>query len=91
MEYYFRINPCAGPNSATGTRVRIASPTLQPILVLVPFAKDIDDFVFDDTPINETLVRDFVGGEFLAHERNVVLIGGTGNRPKAQTSHAPRN
>jgi DNA replication protein DnaC len=44
----------------------------------LPLAKDIDDFIFDDAPINETLVRDLVGGEFLAHQRNVVLIGGTG-------------
>lgn len=44
----------------------------------LPLAKDLDDFVFDDTPINETLVRDLAGGEFLAHQRNVVLVGGTG-------------
>ena len=44
----------------------------------LPLAKDIDDFIFDDAPINETLVRDLAGGEFLAHQRNVVLIGGTG-------------
>jgi DNA replication protein DnaC len=44
----------------------------------LPLAKDIDDFVFDDTPLNETLVRDLAGGNFLAHQRNVVLIGGTG-------------
>ena len=44
----------------------------------LPLAKDIDDFVFDDTPINETLVRDLAGGNFLAHQRNVVLIGGPG-------------
>jgi DNA replication protein DnaC len=44
----------------------------------LPLAKDIDDFTFDDTPINETLVRDLVGGNFLAHQRNVVLVGGTG-------------
>jgi DNA replication protein DnaC len=41
-------------------------------------AKDIDDFTFDNTPINKTLVRDLVGGNFLAHQRNVVLVGGTG-------------
>jgi DNA replication protein DnaC len=41
-------------------------------------AKDIDDFAFDGTPINETLVRDLAGGNFLAHERNVVFVGGTG-------------
>jgi DNA replication protein DnaC len=44
----------------------------------LPLAKDIADFVFEDTPINETLVRALAGGGFLAHQRNVVLIGGTG-------------
>jgi DNA replication protein DnaC len=44
----------------------------------LPLAKDIDDFVFDDAPVNETLVRDLAGGEFLLHQRNVVLVGGTG-------------
>ncbi|MGH7043473.1 MAG: IS21-like element helper ATPase IstB [Acetobacteraceae bacterium] len=44
----------------------------------LPLAKDIDGFSFDGTPINETLVRDLLGGNFLAHQRNVVLVGGTG-------------
>jgi DNA replication protein DnaC len=44
----------------------------------LPLAKDIDDFAFDGTPINEALVRDLAGGNFLAHQRNVVLVGGTG-------------
>jgi len=44
----------------------------------LPLAKDIEDFAFDDTPINQTLVRDLAGGNFLAHQRNVVLVGGTG-------------
>jgi len=44
----------------------------------LPLARDLDDFVFDDTPINQALVRDLAGGEFLAHQRNVVLVGGTG-------------
>jgi DNA replication protein DnaC len=44
----------------------------------LPLAKDVDDFTFDDTPINETLVRDLASGNFLAHQRNAVLIGGTG-------------
>ena len=43
----------------------------------LPLAKDIDDFTFDDTPINEMLVRDLASGNFLAHQRNAVLIGGT--------------
>jgi DNA replication protein DnaC len=44
----------------------------------LPLAKDLGDFTFDGTPINATLVQDLAGGGFLAHERNVVLVGGTG-------------
>jgi len=44
----------------------------------LPLAKDVDDFVFDNAPDNEALVRDLTGGDFLAHQRNVVLVGGTG-------------
>jgi DNA replication protein DnaC len=44
----------------------------------LPLAKDVADFKFGDTPINETLVRDLASGNFLAHQRNVVLVGGTG-------------
>jgi DNA replication protein DnaC len=44
----------------------------------LPLAKDLGDFTFDSTPINPTLVHDLAGGGFLAHERNVVLVGGTG-------------
>jgi DNA replication protein DnaC len=44
----------------------------------LPLAKEIEDFVFHDASVNETLVRDLAGGEFLAHQRNIVLVGGTG-------------
>ncbi|HTO60924.1 MAG TPA: IS21-like element helper ATPase IstB [Bradyrhizobium sp.] len=44
----------------------------------LPLAKDLDDFRFEGTPINETLVRDLAGGGFLAQQRNAVLVGGTG-------------
>src|SRR6202041_1233253 len=44
----------------------------------LPLAKDVDEFCFDGTPVNEMLVRELVGGDFLAHQRNVVLVGGTG-------------
>ncbi len=44
----------------------------------LPLAKDVDDFRFEGTPINEALVRDLATGNFLAHQRNVVLVGGTG-------------
>jgi DNA replication protein DnaC len=40
--------------------------------------KDLDDFQFEGTPINETLVRDLAGGGFIAQQRNAVLVGGTG-------------
>ena len=44
----------------------------------LPLAKDADDFAFADTPINEGLVRDLMGGGFIVQQRNIVLIGGTG-------------
>src|SRR5580692_5935982 len=44
----------------------------------LPLAKDLDDFQFEGTPINETLVNDLVGGGFIAQQRNAVLVGGTG-------------
>ena len=44
----------------------------------LPLAKELNDFAFDDTPINEALIRDLATGEFLAQQRNVVFIGGTG-------------
>jgi DNA replication protein DnaC len=44
----------------------------------LPLAKDFDVFEFDGTPINEALVRDLSSGDFLAEQRNAVLIGGTG-------------
>ena len=43
----------------------------------LPLAKDIDDFDFDGTPVNEGLVRDLATGDFLASQRNAVFIGGT--------------
>src|ERR1700726_2492804 len=44
----------------------------------LPLAKDIDEFDFTGTPINEALVRDLATGRFIAEQRNAVLIGGTG-------------
>jgi DNA replication protein DnaC len=44
----------------------------------LPLAKDIADFDFKGTPVNESLVRDLASGDFLAAQRNAVLIGGTG-------------
>src|SRR4051795_9616057 len=47
-------------------------------LAKLPLAKDLDDFAFADTLVNETLVRDLASGAFMAEQRNAVLIGGTG-------------
>jgi DNA replication protein DnaC len=44
----------------------------------LPLAKDIDDFDFSDAAINEALVRELASGGFVASQRNIVLIGGTG-------------
>src|ERR1700752_1074721 len=44
----------------------------------LPLAKDLDEFDFAGTPINEALVRELATGGFLAEQRNAVLIGGTG-------------
>ena len=44
----------------------------------LPLAKELAEFEFAGTPINEGLVRDLVAGAFLANQRNAVLVGGTG-------------
>jgi len=44
----------------------------------MPLAKEIDEFAFETTPVNETLIRELARGDFLEHQRNAVLIGGTG-------------
>jgi DNA replication protein DnaC len=44
----------------------------------LPLAKDLNDFVFEGTPINQTLVHDLASGNFIAQQRNAVLVGGTG-------------
>ena len=41
-------------------------------------AKDVDDFAFKDTLINEAPARDLASGAFLTQQRNAVLVGGTG-------------
>jgi DNA replication protein DnaC len=44
----------------------------------LPVPKELADFTFTGTPINEQLVRDLAGGAFLDQQRNVVAVGGTG-------------
>src|SRR3546814_8409445 len=44
----------------------------------LPLAKELADFDFTGTPINEDLVRELSAGSFLEAQRHVVLVGGTG-------------
>ena len=64
--------------SAEISEKQARSITYQLRIAKLPLAKDLDDFDFADTPINETLVHDLVGGGFIAQQRNAVLVGGTG-------------
>ncbi|WP_395172742.1 IS21-like element helper ATPase IstB [Roseibium alexandrii] len=50
----------------------------QMTIAKLPLAKELDEFDFEPSPINETLVRGLAGGNFLDHQRSLVLIGGTG-------------
>ena len=53
----------------------------------LPLAKDLADFKFADTPINETLVKDLVGGGFIAQQRNVVLVGNRNRQNPSRHRH----
>jgi DNA replication protein DnaC len=44
----------------------------------LPLAKELAEFDFSGTPVNEGLVRELATGGFLAQQRNAVLVGGTG-------------
>ena len=61
----------------------------QMTIARLPLAKDLGDFAFDGTPVNATLVHDLAGGGFLAHQRNVVLVGGTGTGKTHVSTAAP--
>jgi DNA replication protein DnaC len=50
----------------------------QMTIAKLPLAKDIEEFDFTSTLINEGLVKDLATGSFVADQRNVVLVGGTG-------------
>ena len=50
----------------------------QMTIAKLPLAKEIDEFDFEAAEVNETLIRDLATGDFLDHQRNLVLIGGTG-------------
>ena len=44
----------------------------------LPTAKELADFDFAASPVNEPLIRELATGGFLESQRNVVLVGGTG-------------
>jgi hypothetical protein len=71
-----RLEPRGGGAEISEKQAR--SIKYQITIAKLPLAKDIDEVAFAGTPINETLVCDLIGGNFLAHQRNVVLVGGTG-------------
>lgn len=50
----------------------------QMTIAKLPLAKEIDEFDFEAADVNETLIRDLATGDFLDHQRNLVLVGGTG-------------
>src|SRR5437588_652171 len=64
--------------SAEIAEKRARSIKYQLAIAKLPLAKDLDEFDFAGTPINEALVRDLATGRFIAEQRNAVLIGGTG-------------
>jgi DNA replication protein DnaC len=43
-----------------------------------PVLKDLDGFVFADTPVDASQVRELASGAFLDAKRNAIFIGGTG-------------
>ncbi len=56
---------------ARSIRYRLSTATL-------PMAKDLSDFDFKTSPVNEALVRELHDGGFVHSLRNAVLVGGTG-------------
>ncbi|TJW12883.1 MAG: transposase [Mesorhizobium sp.] len=64
--------------SAEIAEKRARSIKYQLTVAKLPIAKDIEEFDFDGTPVNEVLIRDLANGTFVADQRNAVLIGGTG-------------
>ena len=50
----------------------------QMTIAKLPLAKELKESDFEATDINETLIRDLANGDFLDHQRNLLLIGGTG-------------
>lgn len=63
---------------AEGAHRQAASIRYRLTAAKLPIMKDLSAFSFQDTSINEGLVRSLHDGAFLASHRNIVLVGGTG-------------
>ena len=50
----------------------------QMTIAKLPLAKELAGLSFDGTPINGALIEQLSTGAFLADQRNIVLVGGTG-------------
>ena len=61
----------------------------QMTIAKLPLAKDTEDFVFDGTPINETLVRNLAGGGFLTHQLSATSFWSAAPGPARRISHRP--
>ena len=46
-------------------------------LAKFPVDKDLDRFVFKESPVNEMQVRHLYNGNFLSDHTNVIMVGGT--------------
>jgi len=77
MEYLLRLG-LQRFEDYSGIEKHARSIRYQMGIAKLPLAKELADFAFADTPINEQLVRDLAGGNFLSQQRNVVAVGGTG-------------
>jgi DNA replication protein DnaC len=68
------------PLAAIGPRTMANARSIkyQMTIAKLPLAKEIKEFDFEAAEVNETLIRDLATGDFLDHQRNLVLIGGTG-------------
>ncbi len=69
----------AGLCLAEAAERKVRSIQYQMRIARFPVAKDLDVFKFEDSPINESLIRELYNGAFLEQARNQIFIGGTGS------------
>ena len=44
----------------------------------IPVIKDLEQFNFEDSPVNEELIRNLHDGQFIENGKNIIFVGGTG-------------